>query len=80
MKKFFEHIYGYVTDANGDGDMVKLAGAITVAIAVFRFATGGGFDAVAFGTGAGACAAGKALDAVIPKTQTVINVTNQKGE
>jgi hypothetical protein len=68
MKKFLEAIYGFVTDANGDGDIVKLAGAALVIIAVGRFAFTGSFDAVAFGAGAGAAVAGKALDAVIPKT------------
>lgn len=69
MKNFFKHIYGYVTDSNGDGDLVKLGGAIVLVIAVVRFAVTGAFDPVAFGTGAASCAAGKALDAVIPKGQ-----------
>ena len=68
MRRFFKKLLDFVTDSNGDGDLIKLGGAILMGIALVRFAITGQFDAVAFGTGAGCAGAGKALDAIIPKT------------
>lgn len=65
--KFFKALFDFVTDANGDGDIAKLGGAVLMVAAIIRFAAGQGFDGVAFGAGAAAAVAGKALDAVIPK-------------
>ena len=62
MKDFFTHIYGYFTDAQNEGDFMKISGAALMLIALVRFAIGQGFDSVAFGAGAGAFAASKALD------------------
>jgi hypothetical protein len=67
MKEFFKHLYGYITDSNGDGDLLKVSGAIIIIIDVWRFATTGVFDPIAFGTGSATLAAGKALDGIIPK-------------
>ena len=68
MKKIGKWIIDFITDANGDGDLIKLGGAVLMIIALVRFAITGQFDAVAFGTGAGCAGAGKALDAIIPKS------------
>ena len=62
MKEFFAHIYGYFTDEQNEGDFLKVFGASLMLIAVIRFAVGGGFDGVAFGSGAGSFATSKALD------------------
>jgi hypothetical protein len=70
VKAFLARIFNFVTDSNGDGDIVKLGGAILMGIALVRFAAVGTFDAVAFGSGAAAATAGKALDAVIPKAES----------
>ena len=67
MRKFFQRAFDFITDSNGDGDIVKLGGALLMAIALIRFAATGVFDGIAFGSGAGAATAGKALDAIIPK-------------
>ena len=67
MKAFFTHIYGYFTDEKNEGDFMKIAGAALMLSAVIRFIAGGGFDAAAFGSGAGAFAASKTLDAVMAK-------------
>lgn len=69
MKKFFRAIYDFVTDVNGDGDIAKLGGAILMIVAIVRFAAGGVFDPVAFGSGAGLAVGSKALDAIVPKSQ-----------
>lgn len=68
MKIFLKGVFDFVTDSNGDGDIVKLGGAILMGIALVRFAVTGVFDPVAFGSGAAAAITGKALDAIIPKT------------
>ena len=68
MKKFMQKLLDFVTDSNGDGDIVKLGGALLMGIALARFAITGIFDAVAFGSGAASATAGKALDAIIPKS------------
>jgi hypothetical protein len=67
IKAFLIHIYGYFTDAQNEGDFMKIAGAVLMIVSVGRFAFGQGFDGVAFGSGAGAFATSKALDAVIVK-------------
>jgi len=66
--KILRAIYDFVTDANGDGDIVKLFGAVLMAVALIKFAIGSDFDTVAFGAGAASAVAAKGLDAVIPKT------------
>lgn len=68
MKKALRWILDFVTDVNGDGDLIKLGGAVLMIVALVRFAVTGQFDAVAFGTGAGCAGAGKALDAITPKS------------
>lgn len=69
IRALLVHIYGYFTDAQNEGDFMKIAGAGLMIVSVVRFAIGQGFDGVAFGSGAGAFAASKALDvATIKKT------------
>lgn len=67
IKAFFKHVYGYFTDNENEGDFMKVAGAAVMIVALVRFAAGQGFDAVAFGAGAGAFTASKALDVVKEK-------------
>lgn len=69
MKKLFRAIYDFVTDSNGDGDIAKLGGAVLMIVSIVRFAAGGGFDGVAFGAGAAAAVAAKALDIKLPKSE-----------
>ena len=67
MKEFFDHVYGYLTDKNNDGDALKLCGFILAVVAVVRFAITGVFDAVSFGAGAAAMTASKGLDVLDSK-------------
>lgn len=67
VKAFLTHVYGYFTDAQNEGDFMKIAGAVLMLVSVGRFAIGQGFDGVAFGAGAGAFATSKAIDAVLTK-------------
>lgn len=69
MKKFFRAVYDFITDSNGDGDIAKLGGAALMIIAIVRFAIGAGFDGVAFGAGAAAAVAAKAIDTKLPKSE-----------
>lgn len=62
IKAAMQHIYGYFTDNENEGDFMKIAGAVLMITAVGRFAFGQGFDGIAFGAGAGAFATSKALD------------------
>jgi len=64
IKAALTHIYGYFTDEQNEGDFMKIAGAVTMMVAVIRFAASQGFDGVAFGAGAGAFATSKALDKI----------------
>jgi hypothetical protein len=68
MKKFFKAVYDFITDANGDGDIAKLGGLALMVISIVRFAVTGSFDALAFGAGAAAAVASKAIDIKLPKT------------
>jgi hypothetical protein len=67
MDKFFRAIYDFITDQNGDGDVAKLGGFAVMAVSVIRFAITGTFDSVAFGVGAAAVVASKAIDTKLPK-------------
>jgi len=67
IKAAFKHIYGYFTDNENEGDFMKVAGAAVMVVALVRFAAGQGFDGLAFGAGAGAFTASKALDVVKEK-------------
>jgi hypothetical protein len=67
IKAALQHIYGYFTDNENEGDFMKIAGAAVMIVALVRFASGQGFDGVAFGGGAGAFTASKALDVVKEK-------------
>jgi hypothetical protein len=62
MKELLNHIYGYVTDENDNGDMLKLAGAILVMVSIVRFVITGLFDPISFSTGAGCIGVSKAID------------------
>jgi hypothetical protein len=67
IKATLQHIYGYFTDNENEGDFMKVAGAAVMIVALVRFAAGHGFDGVAFGAGAAAFATSKALDVVKEK-------------
>jgi hypothetical protein len=67
MNKFLRAVYDFITDQNGDGDVAKLAGFAVMAVAIIRFAATGVFDGVAFGAGAAAVVASKAIDTKLPK-------------
>jgi hypothetical protein len=67
MNNFLRAIFDFITDQNGDGDVAKLAGFAVMAVAVIRFAITGTFDGVAFGAGAAAVVASKAIDTKLPK-------------
>ena len=67
MKAFFRAIFDFITDQNGDGDVAKLAGFAVMIVSIVRFACTGAFDAVAFGVGAAAVVASKAIDTKLPK-------------
>jgi hypothetical protein len=66
MKAFFVKLWDFVTDRNGDGDLLKLFGlVIMIAGLVGYFA--GKDPLTAWGFGSGLLSAGKALDAITPK-------------
>jgi hypothetical protein len=67
MKAALQHIYGYFTDNENEGDFMKMAGAFLMIVSVVRFAASQGFDPMAFGAGAGAFAASKTLDVIKEK-------------
>ena len=67
MKNFFRAVFDFITDQNGDGDVAKLAGLAVMIVAIVRFACTGDFDSVAFGVGAAAVVASKAIDTKLPK-------------
>ena len=65
MKAFFGKIWDFITDRNGDGDLLKLFGLIIMVAGLVAFFTGRD-PLAAWGFGAGLLGAGKALDAVTP--------------
>lgn len=67
IKEALKHIWGWFTDEQNEGDFLKVCGAALMIVAIVKFATGQGFDAPAFGTGAASFATSKALDAVLVK-------------
>jgi hypothetical protein len=67
MNKFMRALYDFITDQNGDGDVAKLGGLAVMIIAIVRFAITGTFDGIAFGAGAAAVVASKAIDTKLPK-------------
>jgi hypothetical protein len=62
MKKIID----FVTDANGDGDLLKIFGFIIMIAGTVGYFTGKD-PMIAWAFGSGLLGAGKALDAVIPK-------------
>lgn len=82
MKVFFQKVFDFVTDSNGDGDLLKLFGFLIMVAGVVKFFLPEGAQEamIAWGFGSGLLAGGKALDAVIPKTANQPPLDTKKGE
>ena len=66
MKTFFQKLGDFLTDSNGDGDIVRVAG-----LALLIFGAVGWWNGkdptIVFGIGSGLIISGKLGDAIIPK-------------